>query len=530
MFLRLIKGTFSVKPRKLFENSARNIRMGSSVSTASEHPVDSQMEEVTSEILRAVARIVEENKLVCNKFPIQEKVVEFKHPKDLENILPLNIERDGVEDSNLDELCQKIVDLSVKTCHPYFFNQLYHGVDEYGLAATWLSEALNTNNHTFEVSPAFMVIEQALIKYITNLFGWGDQADGIFSPGGSISNMYGMVLARQNKYPDLKTTGLFGQKPLVAFTSEESHYSIKKGASWLGIGMDNVIKVETDQGGNMKPEALEAAILKSKSENKEPFFVNATSGSTVTGAYDDLEKIQKVCTKHQVWLHVDACWGGSVIFSKKRRHLMKGSELVDSIAWNPHKMIGAPLQTSPFITRHKGLLHQANSANATYLFQQDKFYDVSYDTGDKSIQCGRKVDGFKFWFMLKARGEEYIEEMVDNAFNMADYLQTQVQARENFRLVPAFENRKCTNVGFWYIPEKLRGQDETAEWWEEVGKVAPKIKEKMITDGTMMIGYQPLPFKNYKNFFRMVIHAVPRPNTEHMDYVLDQIEDIGNTL
>ena len=74
---------------------------------------------------------------------------------------------------------------------------------------------------------------------------------------------------------------------------------------------------------------------------------------------------------------------------------------VDSIAWNPHKMIGAPLQCSPFIVRHKGALHQCNSANATYLFQQDKFYDVTYDTGDKSVQCGRKVDAFKLWFMLK---------------------------------------------------------------------------------------------------------------------------------
>ena len=93
---------------------------------------------------------------------------------------------------------------------------------------------------------------------------------------------------------------------------------------------------------------------------------------------------------------------------------MKGSDKVDSIAWNPHKMVGAPLQTSPFIVRHKvnfyqiltdlclqGLLHQCNSASATYLFQQDKFYDVSYDTGDKSVQGGRKVDAFKFWFMLK---------------------------------------------------------------------------------------------------------------------------------
>ena len=169
-----------------------------------------------------------------------------------------------------------------------------------------------------------------------------------------------------------------------------------------------------------------------KKEGKEPFFVNATSGSTVMGAFDQLDELAAVCKKHALWLHVDACWGGSFIMSslhKKHMEVMisnemeicllncalfQGCELVDSIAWNPHKMMGAPLQTSVFVTRHNRVLHEANSASASYLFQQDKFYDVSYDTGDKSVQCGRKTDAFKLWFMLKARGEEHFESEVFN--------------------------------------------------------------------------------------------------------------------
>jgi hypothetical protein len=255
--------------------------------------------------------------------------------------------------------------------------------------------------------------------------------------------------------------------------------------------------------------------------------VNSTSGSTVLGAYDDLTALAAVCERQQVWLHVDACWGGSAILSSRLRHLLRGSEWADSIAWNPHKMVGAPLQCSLFIVRHEGLLHQTNSANATYLFQQDKFYDVSHDTGDKSIQCGRKVDAFKVWFMLKARGEDYMEEMVDNAFAMADYLVELIRNRPGFRLVPAYEGRQCTNVGFWYIPPRLRGREETPEWWEEMQTIAPKIKERMIKDGSLMIGYQPLPHKNLKNFFRMAIHGVPRPTKKNMEFVVDEIGRIG---
>merc|ERR1719422_2888019 len=114
-----------------------------------------------------------------------------------------------------------------------------------------------------------------------------------------------MMLARHAKYPNLKSTGLFGSKPLVAYTSDEAHYSIVKGANWLGLGVDNVVKVPTDEGGRMIPEELDKALDKVKAGGRVPFFVNATSGSTVLGAYDDLEALAEVCTKHKVWLHVD---------------------------------------------------------------------------------------------------------------------------------------------------------------------------------------------------------------------------------
>jgi len=477
-----------------------------------------------------VARLVAKERLVSDKHGAEGKVVEFLHPEEMQAVLPLEIRREGCEEEELERISEAVVKYSVKTCHPHFYNQLYHGADEFGVAASWLSDALNTNSHTFEVAPAFIIIEHSLLAHIRRLFGWGDEGDGIFSPGGSLSNMYGMMLARHHAFPEIKRTGLSGHPALAAFTSEESHYSIVKGANWLGLGVDNVIKVKTDQGGRMIPEELDKALTSTKAEGRVPFFVNATSGSTVLGAYDDLSALADVCTKHKVWLHVDACWGGSAILSRKLKHLMNGSEKVDSIAWNPHKMVGAPLQTSPFIVRHKGLLHQCNSASATYLFQQDKFYDVSYDTGDKSVQCGRKVDAFKLWFQLKARGEDYMEEIVDNTFAMTDYLEERVATTPGFRLVPNYKDRQCTNLGFWYIPPRLRGLTEDDGWWEEVATVAPKIKEMMIKEGTLMIGYQPLPYKGLRNFFRMVIHAVPRPTKEHMDHVVNEIERFGEQL
>ncbi len=107
--------------------------------------------------------------------------------------------------------------------------------------------------------------------------------------------------------------------------------------------------------------------------------------------------VSAVCSRHgSLWLHVDACWGGAAVLSPALRpRLLEGVHLADSVVWNAHKMICAPLQASILVTRHQHVLQQCNAANANYLFQQDKFYDVNYDTGDKSMQCGRKTDAFK---------------------------------------------------------------------------------------------------------------------------------------
>ena len=114
-----------------------------------------------------------------------------------------------------------------------------------------------------------------------------------------------MVLARYHKYPQVKTMGMRGLPHLVLFTSEESHYSIQKGANWLGLGMDSVVVVKTNSRGQMHLEDLEMKISEAKKDGKVPFFVNATAGTTVLGAFDDISKIADVCQKNHIWLHVD---------------------------------------------------------------------------------------------------------------------------------------------------------------------------------------------------------------------------------
>ena len=145
-----------------------------------------------------------------------------------------------------------------------------------------------------------------------------------------------------------------------------------------------------------------------------------------------------------------------------------------------------------------------NSSNADYLFQTDKFYDVSFDSGDKSVQCGRKVDSFKFWLMLKKRGVFGMERLIDNAFSSAEYFVQQLKARNGFKIV--LENPQYTNICFWYIPKFMQEKKEHNEnWWKSIYKLTTFIKEQMVKKGDLMITYAPLPHKNIGNFFRMVV-------------------------
>lgn len=123
-----------------------------------------------------------------------------------------------------------------------------------------------------------------------------------------------------------QTKGLQALPRLVMFTSEDAHYSSGKLAAFMGHGSDNVYKVNTCSRGKMIIEHLESEIVRAKNEGALPFLVVATAGTTVLGAFDPINQIADVCQKYNMWLHVDAAWGGGALMSQKYRHLLNGIE------------------------------------------------------------------------------------------------------------------------------------------------------------------------------------------------------------
>ncbi|TSN21230.1 Glutamate decarboxylase 1 [Bagarius yarrelli] len=327
----------------------------------------------------------------------------------------------------------------------------------------------------------FKSTEQAEEGCSTNDFS------SVHGKGGTISNLYSILLARHHHFPKVKTEGMHALPRLALFTSSHSHYSIKKSAAVLGIGTDSVIAVKCDERGKMIPGELESSIMAAKAK---------------------------------------AAWGGGLLLSRKHKVKLQGIERASSITWNPHKMMGVPLQCSAILVRQKGLLEACNKQCAEYLFQTDKQYDMSYDTGDKTIQCGRHVDVFKLWLMWKAKGSEGFELQINHCLENAEYLYYKLKNGKEFQLV--FQNKpEHSNVCFWYLPIRIRNMSLGPNRDKELHSIAPKIKAKMMENGAAMIGYQPLEDK--PNFFRCVF-SNPATQKQDVDFLLEEIASLGADL
>ncbi|KAK0418211.1 hypothetical protein QR680_013435 [Steinernema hermaphroditum] len=453
------------------------------------------------------------------------KILEFHHPAEMATLCDLQIPEKPQNLEDLLKSCEAVLKLGVKTGHPRFFNQISCGLDLVSMAGEWLTATANTNMFTYEISPVFILMEKEVTRKMIELIGWGEgEGDAIFAPGGAIANLYAMNAARHAKFPRVKPLGMTDIPTLCCFTSEDSHYSIKGAAAVTGVGTDMCFNIPTDSRGRMIPEALEMEVIKRKKMGLHPFFVSATAGTTVYGAWDPLHQIADICERHHLWFHVDAAWGGGLLLSPEYRHRLSGIERANSLTWNPHKLMGALLQCSACFIRQDGLLFQTNQMSADYLFQQDKPYDVSYDTGDKAMQCGRHNDIFKLWLMWRSKGMEGYRAQVNRLMELAAYFTARIKQTEGYELV--VDPPEFLNICFWYVPPSLRHLDE-AEKKARLEKIAPKIKAKMMERGTTMVGYQP--DKQRPNFFRMIIsnQAITRHD---LDFLVQEIIDIGKGL
>jgi len=367
----------------------------------------------------------------------RKKVIDYKTPEELNEEFDFNIGKKGIQMDDLLTSFKKYLDYSADTNDVKFQNQLFQGFNAPAFMGEVITALSNTSMYTYEVAPVATLMEMELVKKMCEKVGFLN-GDGIFTTGGSNSNLMAMFTARNVKNPTIKAQGN-RSTVLTGFVSENAHYSFKNAANMIGIGSANLKKVKVDEHDKMDTNHLMEEIKKSKERGEVPFFIAATAGTTMRGAYDRIEILADIAEKENVWLHVDGSFGGSIVLSETHKVLMKGAERADSVAWNPHKLMNIPLICSMLLMKKDGLLEWNNSdINTDYIYHENE--TQNYDLGKKSVQCGRKVDSLKLWSAWKYFGDEGYEKRIDTLIENATYFESQIIKNPNFELLAARES------------------------------------------------------------------------------------------
>lgn len=395
---------------------------------------------------------------------------------DLFSTLDLELNANGVLDDELKATLASIIKSTPKTASKSFFNQLFGGRMGKAALGDLLAVMLNNSMYTYKVAGPQVGIEKMVLKHIAKLAGYPETSDGTLAPGGSMTNLMAMLMARDAKDKAIRTEG--HSNKMTVYTSEASHYSIAKNAALTGIGRGQVRKIKTNTKGEMLATHLNETITEDIANGYIPFFVNATAGTTVLGAFDDITAISKVCKTHQLWLHVDGAYCGGVIFSERYKHLANGLELSDSFSVNAHKMLGTPLGCSIIITKHKAQLHHSFSNEADYLYQTD---GDDFNLGKTSLQCGRRNDALKLWTLWKSIGTSGLENMINHQFELAQTARDYINNNPDYTLY-SFEDSISVCFNYKGIP-------------------ANELCTALYQDSKLMVGFGKF---NDKEFVRMV--------------------------
>lgn len=345
------------------------------------------------------------------------------------------------------ELEAVIVANATHTAHPRFLPYVQPTPNAIAPYADAIASLLNQNCNLWHLSPSANAVEQTVVRWFADLFGFPASAGGLITSGGSAANLVALTAARDHALgPDARKHGLQGQaRPLTIYTSEEVHSSIDKAVSALGLGTDNLRHIATDATFRIDIDALAAAVQQDRAAGRQPFCVVASAGTVTTGSIDPIAALSAFCRSEGLWLHIDGAYGALTVLSERYRMLMQPIGLVDSVSLDPHKFLFCPAEAGCVIVRDAGNLRHAFSAQPSYLTMSEDPDFVDY--ANYGPQLTRSFKAFKVWWSLKLFGADAFGRVIDRMADHADYMAAGIAKRPELALLaPVTFNCVCFGV------------------------------------------------------------------------------------
>jgi aromatic-L-amino-acid decarboxylase len=371
--------------------------------------------------------------------------------------------------------------------HPNFYGYFPSNGELASVLGDYLSTGLGVLGLAWQASPALSELEEVVTDWVRQMVGLSTGWSGVIQDTASTSTLIALMCAREQITDySLARGGLQGEeRPLIVYTSGQSHSSVEKAALLAGFGRANVRNIPTDEQYAMKPDALAAAIEADIANGLVPCVVVATVGTTTTTALDPLEEIAQVAQRYSIWFHVDAAMAGSAMILPECRWMWQGVEGADSLVLNPHKWLGVAFDCSLYYVRNPEHLVRVMGTNPSYL--QSVADNRVKNLRDWGIPLGRRFRALKLWCLIREQGVVGLQARIRRDIANAQWFAEQVRATRGWKvLAPVPLQTVCIR----HEPPDLVGEaldQHTLAWADRVNRSGAAYLTPAMLDGRWMV-------------------------------------------
>lgn len=402
----------------------------------------------------------------------------------------------------------EVIQRSTHLHHPRYMGHQVSPPLPMAAMAGMLTSLLNNGMAVYEMGLVSNPLERILSELLTQKIGFGTEASGLLTSGGTLANLTALLTARATQ-TEVWENG--HEQPLAVLVSEEAHYCIDRAARIMGMGSGGIVKIPTNARFQMQTELLEDYYQKAVQSGRKVIAVVGSACSTSTGAYDDLVAIADFCEKHQLWFHVDGAHGGAVVFSERYKPLVKGIERADSVVIDWHKMLLTPALATALLFKRNQDSFQTFHQKAQYLWANQGSQEW-FNSGKRTFECTKLMMSVKIYAILKTYGEEIFTENVEILHGLSVRFAQIVNERKGFELALAPESNI---VCFRFV-----GEGRTTE---QIQTLNAAIRQKLLEEGAFYIVQTTLRDKLYLRVSLMN----PLTTEEDLTALLDAIERLA---
>jgi L-2,4-diaminobutyrate decarboxylase len=386
------------------------------------------------------------------------------------------------------------------------------------LAAEVLISGTNQSMDSWDQSASATVVEEKMVRWLSDLFLKSNQADGVFTSGGTQSNFMGLLLARDRYLKkqfnwDAQKDGLPAEaSKLRIFCSKDAHFTVRQSAFLLGLGEKAVIPVETDSKHRMCVNSLDRCLQEATEEGLLPFAIVATAGTTDFGSIDPLTEVARRAAYYQMWFHVDAAYGGALMLSERHKHKLTGIHTADSITVDFHKLFYQPISCGAFLVKDRSNFDFIK-LNADYLNPEDDEETGIPNLVTKSIQTTRRFDALKLFVSFHALGRKTFADMIDYTISLARETATVIEEEPDFELM---NEPEINAVVFRYRPQGTEKSNDS-EWLNRLNGL---IRTKLLEQGHSILARTRVN----KSVYLKLTLLNPRTTIEDIQSILSEMK------